>query len=1498
MAQEPSSKELLEAVKQQESGGRRYKADGKTLLEGPQTKYGTAKGEMQVLDMTNKDPGFGVKPARDDSPDERARVGKDYLDAMVKRYGDRDTALIAYNWGPGNTDNWLKKGGDFDKLPAETQNYVTKITGSLGSTKVAQATPKAAPVKAGVQKTAFSPVQNPMFAQLGPNYQAAFAVSMLADEGEKEGKSEDEPSESSKMLTEATARPVALASADLSYQSPFPEISTGTAGVQKQPQVQPVKMAVGGLPFAPSATVRPSAREELDAIKAQYAEYEPKAAEYNTAVEKYKTDVYNPYQAQVDAYNAALEKYKAEQFNPYQAQIDAYNAALNQYKTNVYDPHQAAVDKYNAEYAAYFATPKPVSYVMSKEFQDLVARAPVTPPEFSMAAPVAPAQFSGVAPTKPAEFSMTAPTAPAVSQAEYDAKMAAAKEDAGKRQLALNVAMDPEAYGLSMPKLFADGGEVGVPDIGDAPAKEVLARMFANKESIPGVGEAATAGINKNFEVGGGNLNIVAALSSLNREEKQELAKNLMASYTRNIGDATVIASVNKPMDIPADVYQAALMGSMPIGGGRAMLSAQGTQVNGQSYPVNRMIGYERPVGGGQLSFNASQLKDIPQSRQYQLQYRMPLGRAEGGPVYRAGGSPDTGEYFQDPMGAPSAPVTQDTLAKGKEFKAADALQAVKEVGAGGAQNLKNIARGVTETPYNFFGAAADIGNMVLTPFGLGSAEPALGSAHLKRLASEAGIRPAPPTDPRDAGFYMMGELGASIVNPADVVRKGVQAAQTTTAGVKKAADLLREMRKPKEVPQVAPAPTRGPTPEVQTELAQLNQDRQYPRAPGQEPNPLMGVRPTLEEAQTNVAARQAEPLPAPPAEVAVPPEIRETVPVAPPMQAGIPADRPFVGRLDAFIETIKNPVQLGQLKGQLKGKFRDYDLERVERAFPGMDDKTKLMPDQIKQALAGTHSPSRWISETRPPEAGKFHQGQDNVWGAPLGTTNLYLEQAPEVVAASQLFDQAAVNLGRLGPKSSYALSSDSLANARNFLAEEGITKFVPPEVVQSLGAKLDKVQPSVLDIKNKSEILRNIRQGMLYPVLYKNPEVAQGALGGQPFFRFTKEAETALQQEAIAQKIARGTDPHQAFMEVHADSNFYNQMRDKSQRVATQKVYELVSQDMQNLGIAPPEMLRSIDFNTIALPEGVSSADEILRNIPEFKLGVDDALEPAVQRIHEAEKRVRSFLSSDINAVGEALEKVRPYEGRHRAITTQPHPIGFTRFSEHEATIPGMGEVQGRHFHELQSDLSKDMRKSGTTSGNAAKDKAEYDRLNEEVRKLRQQSFPDTGEFSDVNEFTKAQKKWEAAQASKTQSMDKRISVLGTRLRENPGYSLEEPFAGFETNQMVRQQLLMKNAIQSAMRDGKRFATFPGNESAKPALYADKVQPNLKQVIKDLGGEKSGLELRQIELPPDKDGRPITATGVVWSPEAAARIMKTGVPFAKGGSVERLSADTRRYL
>ena len=130
-----------------ESSGQRYGKDG-NLLESPKG----AKGEMQVLDGTNTDPGFGVKPARDNSPEERARVGRDYLQAMLKRYqGDPALAWAAYNAGPGRVDAALKNAGKpvmvdantdpnaprqmswLSLMPKETQNYVAKNMAALGS---------------------------------------------------------------------------------------------------------------------------------------------------------------------------------------------------------------------------------------------------------------------------------------------------------------------------------------------------------------------------------------------------------------------------------------------------------------------------------------------------------------------------------------------------------------------------------------------------------------------------------------------------------------------------------------------------------------------------------------------------------------------------------------------------------------------------------------------------------------------------------------------------------------------------------------------------------------------------------------------------------------------------------------------------------------------------------------------------------------------------------------------------------------------------------------------------------------------------------------------------------------------------------------------------------------------------------------------------------------------------------------------------------------------
>lgn len=140
---------LTNIVLAMESGGRRYDAGG-GLLESPKG----AKGEMQVMDGTNRDPGYGVKPAADDSPEERARVGRDYLAAMVREYdGDVSKALAAYNWGPGNLDKAVKEHGPnwLQNAPEETRSYVERGVREFGAGAGRGKRPSLAEIKADLR---------------------------------------------------------------------------------------------------------------------------------------------------------------------------------------------------------------------------------------------------------------------------------------------------------------------------------------------------------------------------------------------------------------------------------------------------------------------------------------------------------------------------------------------------------------------------------------------------------------------------------------------------------------------------------------------------------------------------------------------------------------------------------------------------------------------------------------------------------------------------------------------------------------------------------------------------------------------------------------------------------------------------------------------------------------------------------------------------------------------------------------------------------------------------------------------------------------------------------------------------------------------------------------------------------------------------------------------------------------------------------------------------
>lgn len=121
---------MYEVTAQSESRNRERDAKGNLI-----TSPAGAQGKMQVMPTTNTDPGFGVKAAKDSSDAERTRVGRDYLAAMLKRYGgDPAKAWAAYNWGPGNLDAAMDKYGDdwLKNAPAETRDYVNKNMAAIG----------------------------------------------------------------------------------------------------------------------------------------------------------------------------------------------------------------------------------------------------------------------------------------------------------------------------------------------------------------------------------------------------------------------------------------------------------------------------------------------------------------------------------------------------------------------------------------------------------------------------------------------------------------------------------------------------------------------------------------------------------------------------------------------------------------------------------------------------------------------------------------------------------------------------------------------------------------------------------------------------------------------------------------------------------------------------------------------------------------------------------------------------------------------------------------------------------------------------------------------------------------------------------------------------------------------------------------------------------------------------------------------------------------------
>jgi hypothetical protein len=109
--------QLLDAVKHVESRG-----------NPAAVSPAGARGAYQFMPATAAQ--YGLRDPHDE-PSAREAASR-YLTDLTNRFGgDIDKALLAYNWGPGNVERYLKTGGP---MPKEAQEYVGKVRAAQGKT--------------------------------------------------------------------------------------------------------------------------------------------------------------------------------------------------------------------------------------------------------------------------------------------------------------------------------------------------------------------------------------------------------------------------------------------------------------------------------------------------------------------------------------------------------------------------------------------------------------------------------------------------------------------------------------------------------------------------------------------------------------------------------------------------------------------------------------------------------------------------------------------------------------------------------------------------------------------------------------------------------------------------------------------------------------------------------------------------------------------------------------------------------------------------------------------------------------------------------------------------------------------------------------------------------------------------------------------------------------------------------------------------------------------
>lgn len=110
-----------DALIQQESGGRQSAVSPKGATGIAQVMPGTGPEAAQLAGREWNEEAWKS------DPEYNSAIGRAYLRAQMRRFGDPELGLAAYNAGPGRVQQMIEQGR---QLPPETRNYVPAITGN------------------------------------------------------------------------------------------------------------------------------------------------------------------------------------------------------------------------------------------------------------------------------------------------------------------------------------------------------------------------------------------------------------------------------------------------------------------------------------------------------------------------------------------------------------------------------------------------------------------------------------------------------------------------------------------------------------------------------------------------------------------------------------------------------------------------------------------------------------------------------------------------------------------------------------------------------------------------------------------------------------------------------------------------------------------------------------------------------------------------------------------------------------------------------------------------------------------------------------------------------------------------------------------------------------------------------------------------------------------------------------------------------------------------